>query len=183
MAELAPRYPFDGLGLPRSAGAATLEAADPVKWTAVAPFVGRAAAVAAALEAPLPPPGASGAWHGGRILWIGLDLWLVEGDAPQGLAGLAAVCDQSDAWAGLRLTGTHADAVLARLVPLDLDRAAFPPGAVARSLLRHVPLILVAGDPGFELLVPRSYAGTAVTELAAAMRSVAARAVLARSSE
>lgn len=180
MAEMVPRGAFDGLGLPRTAGAATLEAAESVQRTAVAPFAGQAAAVEAALGAPLPPPGTSGAWPGGRILWIGLDLWLVEGEAPRGLDGGAAVGDQSDAWAGLRLTGGDAAEVLARLVPLDLDRAAFPPGAVARSRLRHVPLVLVAGDPGFELLVPRSYAGTAVAELAAAMRAVAARAALAR---
>ena len=180
MADLAPRSPFDGLGLPRAAGAATLEATETVRRTAVAPCAGRAAAVEAALGAALPPPGASGGWPGGRILWIGLDLWLVEGDAPQGLDGLAAASDQGDALAGLRLTGADAEAVLARLVPLDLDRDVFLPGAVARSLLRHVPLVLVAGDPGFELLVPRSYAGTAVAELATAMRSVAARAAFAR---
>lgn len=180
MAELIPRRPFDGPGLPRPAGAATLEATETVRRTAVAPFAGRAAAVEAALGAALPPPGASGGWPGGRILWIGLDLWLVEGDAPQSLDGLAAASDQSDAWAGLRLTGAAAEAVLARLVPLDLDRDVFRPGAVARSLLRHVPLVLVAGSPGFELLVPRSYAGTAVAELATAMQAVAARAALAR---
>ena len=120
MADLAPRSPFDGLGLPRAAGAATLEATETVRRTAVAPFAGRAAAVEAALGAALPPPGASGAWPGGRILWIGLDLWLVEGNAPPSLDGLAAASDQSDAWAGLRLTGADAEAVLARLHEADL---------------------------------------------------------------
>ena len=68
--------------------------------------------------------------------------------------------------------------MLARLVPIDLDPAAFPPGSAARSMLGHVPLLLVNGDDGFELLVPRSYARTAVEELATAMRGVAARAAL-----
>ncbi len=86
--------------------------------------------------------------------------------------------DQSDAWAGLTLTGPGARDVLARLVPLDLDRAVFPPGTAARSLLRHVALLLVATEEGFELLIPRSLTRTAVEELAAAMRGVAARAAL-----
>ena len=32
-------------------------------------------------------------------------------------------------------------------------------------MLRHVALLLIATDDGFELLVPRSYARTAVEEL------------------
>ena len=50
--------------------------------------------------------------------------WLVEGrgagEVADWLGGLAAVTDQSDAWAGLRLAGDAAREVLARLVPLDL---------------------------------------------------------------
>ncbi len=144
MAELVARDAFEGLGLPLAVGAARLAALPAVPRTAVAPFSGQAAAVAAALGAALPPAGASGAWSGGRILWAGDRLWLVEGAAPD-LGGCAAASDASDAWAGLRLDGPAAREVLARLVPLDLDAAGFPPGSVARSLLRHVPLLVVAG--------------------------------------
>ena len=70
--------------------------------------------------------------------------------------------------------------MLARLVPLDLAPDAFPAGSAARSLLRHLPLLLVRAGDGFELLVPRSYAATAVRELAEAMRGVAARAGIGR---
>ena len=178
MAELAPRTAFAGLALPHAAGAARLAALPEVPRTALAPFAGQEAAVAAALGATLPAAGASGRWAGGRILWAGAGLWLVEGGAPA-LAACALAADASDAWAGLRLDGRAAREVLARLVPLDLAAAAFPPGAVARSLLRHVPLLIVAADDGFELLIPRSYAGTAVEELAVAMDAVAARAALA----
>ena len=62
---------------------------------------------------------------------------------------------------------------------LDLDPARFPAGSAARSLLRHVPLLLVAREAGLDLLVPRSYARTAVHELATAMRTVAARRAIA----
>jgi sarcosine oxidase subunit gamma len=177
VADLAPRGAFAGLALPHAAGDARLAALPETPRTAVAPFAGQEGAVAATLAAALPPPGASGGWPGGRILWAGAGLWLVEGDAPD-LAALALATDASDAWAGLLLEGRDAREVLARLVPLDLDPAAFPAGSVARSLLRQVPLLLVARGEGFELLVPRSFAGTATGELVAAMDAVAARAAL-----
>jgi sarcosine oxidase subunit gamma len=97
---------------------------------------------------------------------FGAGQWLVEGDGE---------VDVSDAFAGLALEGTDAAAVLARLVPVNLDPAVFPAGAAARTLLRHVPLVLVAGGQGFGLLVPRSYAASAVAEVVAAMRALAAR--------
>jgi sarcosine oxidase subunit gamma len=177
VAELAPRDAFTGLALPHAAGEARLAALPPVRRTAVAPFAGGEEAVATALGVALPPPNGSGRWEGGRVLWAGAGVWLVEGGAPD-LAADALATDASDAWAGLRLEGRDAPEVLARLVPLDLDPAVFPPGAVACSLLRHVPLLLLAAEGGFELLVPRSYAGTAVAELVAAIDGVAARAAL-----
>lgn len=176
MADLAPRGPFEGFGLPLEAGRCRLAALPEVPRVAVAPFAGREAAVAACLGQPLPPPGGTSALGAGRIVWAGAGLWLVEGAAPAGLDEVAAVSDQTDAWARLALGGADAGAVLARLVPLDLDPGVFPAGRAARTLLRHVPLLLVAAGAGFELLVPRSCARTAVGDLAEAMRGVAARA-------
>ena len=67
--------------------------------------------------------------------------------------------------------------MLARLVPLDLRPASFADGAAARSLLGHMSLaIRRTGAAGFELLVFRSMAATAVHEIGAAMTSVAAQA-------
>jgi sarcosine oxidase subunit gamma len=177
VAELGAREATAGLGLPLTAGGATLAALPATPTWSVAPFRGREAGVAAALGAAL-PAGRAAAAPGGRLIWAGSGLWLLQAADPgERLAGLAAVTDQSDAWCALALSGAAAQEVLARLVPLDLDRAVFPRGAAARSLLGHVPLLLVAGD-GFELLVPRSYARTAVRELGEAMRGVAARAAL-----
>jgi sarcosine oxidase subunit gamma len=118
-----------------------------------------------------------------RVSWAGSGQWLVEGLGPgevaDWLTGLAAVSDQTDAWAGTRLSGAAAREMLARLVPIDLIPEAFPPGTAARTLLRHVPLLLIAREEGaFELLVPRSYARTAVSDLVRAMRLVAGRAML-----
>jgi sarcosine oxidase subunit gamma len=133
------------------------------------------AALAARTGAGLSEPGRAA----GSVVWAGMGPWLVEGSDPAAVAallrGLAAVTDQSDGWAGMVLSGPAARAVLARLVPLDLDPAAFPEGAAARSMLRHVPLLLIAAEARFRLIVPRSYARTAVEDLAGAMAGVAAR--------
>ena len=92
---------------------------------------------------------------------FGIGQWLVEGDGE---------VDVSDAFAGLALDGPAAADVLARLVPLDLTV-----GLPARTLLRHTPVIVTARTEGFGLLVPRSYAASAVEDLVRAMRAVAAR--------
>ena len=161
--------------------AAGSSALPPVLRTSVAPFAGQEAAVAARLGVALPPPGRAQALPAGARR-LGGDRALARRGPRQvaGLDGLAALTDQTDAWAGLALAGPDAEAVLARLVPLDLAPQAFPAGAAARSLLRHLPLLIVRQPEGFELLVPRSYAATAVRELGEAMRGVAARAALRR---
>ena len=182
MAELAPEGPFEGCGLPLLAGDATLVASPEVARVSVAPFSGQLEAASATLRertgTGLPAAGRAE----DAVVWAGAGLWLVEGYAPADvagwLAGRAAVADQSDGWAGMRLTGPAAADVLARLVPLDVDPGSFPPGAAARSLLRHVPLLLVSREAGFDLLVPRSFAATVVDEIGTAMRRLAARGSL-----
>lgn len=170
MADIAAVGAFDGLGLPLAAGGARLAALPPVRRTLVAPFAG-------AGVTGLPAPGRVAQIDGGRIVWAGIGQWFFEGAAPLPGRG-AALTDQSDGWAALSLGGPDAREVLARLVPLDLDAAAFPPGSAGRSLLRHVMVLVVATGGGFELLVPRSYARTAVGEIGEAMRAVAGRAAL-----
>jgi sarcosine oxidase subunit gamma len=179
VAELAPSSPL-GSELPLTVGKATLAALPETPMVSLAPFRGRDAEAAAVLGADLPPPGGTAPLADGRLIWAGLGLWLLRGPAAARLGAPAgwAVTDQSDGWCGLALDGPAAEAVLARLVPVDLDPAAFPPGAAARTPLRHIPCLLVRTGPGFELLVPRSMARSAVRDLAQAMRAVAARAAL-----
>lgn len=179
MAELEPSPPRVALDLPFTAGAATLAALPEAAMLEVLPFRGRAAEVGAALGVPLPGPGrVAAAPGGGALIWAGLDRWLLRGPAEARLEGIAAAIDQSDGWVGLALGGAAAREALARLVPLDLAAAAFPEGSAARTGLRHVPCLLLAVAEGFEILVPRSYAGVAVAEIAEAMRAVAARAAI-----
>lgn len=183
MAELAAGDPFAGIDLPGEVGGCRLEGCAPAPITSIAPWPGRKGAADAALRAiglGFPEPGQVIAAGAARVVWAGrATAFLIGADPPEGLAEHAALTDQGDGWAGLRLSGGAAEAVLARLVPLDLRPGALPPGRAARSLLNHVPcLILREAGTAFELYVFRSMAGTAAHELAEAMRSVAARAAL-----
>ena len=81
-----------------------------------------------------PAPGQVIAQGSARAQWFGLDLALLIGAAPEaGLARHAALTDQSDAWAVLRLEGAGAGDVLARLTPLDLRESVFGTGRTARA--------------------------------------------------
>jgi len=71
-----------------------------------------------------------------------------------------SVCDQSGAYGFLRLWGPRARALLMKGVFLDLDAAAFPPGAAASTSLAHIGVVLwrEPGADAFGLLCYRSYA-------------------------
>lgn len=182
MASLASKSPCEGL-LPIEVEGARLVEELPAAITSVAPFRGCERSVSAALEeaigAALPGPGGASDADGGRIVWSGPGQAMVLGRrvAPEG----AAVTDQSDAFAVLRLSGPSAEPVLARLVPLDLRPAAFPPGDSARTMIEHMNCTITAlGGNTYQIMVFRSMAKTVVDKLAAAMHSFAARTALGR---
>lgn len=180
MADLITSEPCAGLGLPYDAGRCRLLALPHEAITAIQPFAGQEAAVSALLH-PLglrfPQPGESVAQGALRLHWAGrATAFLFGAPPPDGLRKHAAVTDQSDAWAGLRLEGADSVAVLARLVPLALRADSFAPGAAARAPLNHMQaLILRVGADAFDIHVFRSMAQTAVHELTDAMRGVGAR--------
>ena len=180
MAELIAQEPCAGLGLPLERDRCRLSALEFAQITALQPLPGQVPGVDAALR-PLglrfPGPGESVGKAGVRIVWAGRETaFLIGAAAPDGLRAHAALSDQSDGWAGLRLEGADSAAVLARLLPLDLRLNGFPPGHAARAPLNHMQaLILRTGEEAFDLRVFRSMAGTAVHELEAAMRGIAAR--------
>lgn len=136
--------------------------------TSVAPFRGRGKEVSDALQVSigtgLPAANRMVVTAGARIVWSGLGQAFVLGPpvTPEG----AAVTDQSDAWACLALDGRGSVDVLARLTPLDLRECRFRRGHAARSLLGHMPCLLMRPDTTrYEILVFRSMARTAVREL------------------
>lgn len=162
-------------------GAATLAPLDPGPIASIALFPGGEQAVAKGLETlglAFPDPGTWTAQGEARIVWTGREQAFLIGVPAPALEG-AAVTDQSDGWAGFSLSGPGAEAVLARLVPLDLRLPAFPVGRAARAALNHMSLVLLrAGAAEFELYVFRSMARSAWHELQEAMERLEARAAV-----
>lgn len=180
VAELTAREPCAGLDLPLETSRCRLVALPVERITMIQPFPGKAGAVDAVLR-PLglrfPAPGESVVQGGARLHWAGrATAFLMGAAAPEGLGTHAAITDQSDGWAGVRLEGFDSAMVLARLTPLDLRPGSFAPGQAARAPINHLQaLILRTGAEAFEIHVFRSMAGTLVHELAEAMRGVDAR--------
>jgi heterotetrameric sarcosine oxidase gamma subunit len=181
VARLIEITPCAGL-LPKIAGSMVLSELPFARMTSVAPFKGKSRALGAALKAMglgWPDPGQSRRSGDAAILWSGMDQAFLIGPDPAPLAGLAALTDQSDGWARIRLKGPGAEAALARLVPLDLRPGVFAEGQVARTGLNHMMLLIARSGPdSFDLMVFRSMAGSAVHELHQSMEAVVARAMI-----
>jgi len=163
-------------GLPLTIGGMQLEAVALPMVTLVAPFKGQMMGVADALKAEirmvLPPAGQCGKSDSATAFWRAPGQWLVFGALnARKLEGMAAVADMSDAFGRLRLSGGLG--ALVRLVEIDLE--VMRPGQVAHTVLADIPVTLIAVEDGFELMLPRSYAGSAAKRIEVAMRSVAAR--------
>lgn len=110
----------------------------------------------------------------GGLAFLGTapDAWLavreggddVAGMLAGSLEGLAAVADQSDGYAVLRLAGAAVPRALAKGMSLDLDPGLFRPGDVAVSSAAHIGVTLWRlpdgpnGEPVYEVAVARSYA-------------------------
>jgi sarcosine oxidase subunit gamma len=178
--DLAEATPCAGL-VPVAAGAMRLTEGLPQRMTAMAVYKGQEDALGRALAEAhglgWPAPGAVIAGEGGRVLWFGLGMALLVGPEPgAGLAAHAALTDQSDAWAVLRLEGEGATAAMARLTPLDLRETVFGPGRTARTDVAHMAgAVTRLGAETWEIMGFRSMAASLVHEVALVMRRVAAR--------
>lgn len=83
----------------------------------------------------------------------------------ENIADLAAISDQSDGYAVLRLTGPEVREALAKLVFIDLHPGAFGVGHVACTVAAHTGITLWRLEDGpdgavFELAVYRSFAAS-----------------------
>lgn len=82
----------------------------------------------------------------------------------QDIGATAAISDQRDAYAVLRMTGLAVRDTLAKLVPIDVHPRAFRPGHLASTVASHIGVTLWRledapdGTPVFEIAVPRSLA-------------------------
>lgn len=180
MVELIVKTPCDGL-LPISVGGTKLTEENPGVMTTIAPYIGQDKAMTAALKAAhgMDAPGVNRATgkQGARAIWFGQRMVLLQGPEPdKTLARHAALADQSDAWAVVRLDGAGAADVLARLTPIDLRGSVFKRGHTARTELKHMMASITRlGDQSFQIMVFRAFAKTLVHDLKISMEGVAAR--------
>ena len=180
MVNLIARTPGEGL-LPLEKGGLTLVEAMPEHITSIAPFQGQQKAASAALKdahgMAFPKPGRVTGKAALRAVWTGMgQCFLIGGEAASAtLAKHAALTDQSDGWAVMRLTGAESLAVMARLTPLDLRPSVFKRGATARSELQHMMVVISHIPHGVEIMVMRSFAQAAIHAIEEAMTSVAAQ--------
>ena len=159
---------------PKTIGDVTLAEVVVDRLTSVAPFTGQNKAVAAALKAQVEGSLAVPNRRSGPVTWFGHGVWMVAGDVT--LDGIAAVTDQTDAWAVVSLAGKGAEDVLARLVPVDLRASVFGKNHVAKTMLGHMSVTITrTQSQTFEIMGMRSMAQTLVHELEVAMQGVAAR--------
>lgn len=103
-------------------------------------------------------------------VWAGPGQWLLiadgnscrdlERDLRAPLEGLAAVTDQSDSRAVVKVSGPNARDVLAKGVPVDLHARAFKPGDAAITHAAHIGITLwrPAADDTFVITCSSSYA-------------------------
>jgi methylglutamate dehydrogenase subunit D len=99
--------------------------------------------------------------------WAGPDRWMLVADdrdalrsACAELDALAAVSEQSDGWAALRVSGPAVRRALAKGFMIDLHASAFGDGAVALTAVAHINVAIWREAEAFTILVPRSMAGS-----------------------
>jgi len=178
---LAAQSAFTDLKTSKHA-ALTIEVLDDLTMASIASSKGRAEEVKAAIRAaygvelPTTPERVTG--KGIAFIWHGPDQWMAIADRGAGmrdievelkpvLAGIAAVVDQSDGRAVVRLSGPRVRDVLAKGVGIDLDPRAFKSNGVAITHASHIGIVLwqVNDAPAYEIAMFRSFADSFATWL------------------
>lgn len=109
----------------------------------------------------------------GPIAWTGIGpgAWLLSCEGghrtfatslAEIIGDVAAIADQSDGYAILRVSGTRVPMILSKLVPLDLEPRAFEANHAAATVTAHIGVLLwrlrtvESSPPTFEIAVQRS---------------------------
>ena len=180
MVELQPITPCAGL-LPIAVGDYNLSEVSHAHLTLLSPYKGNEKQLGQALltahSIRMAAPNRSTGKAAARCVWFGHGQVMLVGPRPdKSLAKFAAIVDQSDSWAVVRLQGVGAADVLARLTTIDLRPVVFKRGHTARTELRHMMVSITrVGVDAFEIMAFRSMSGTLVHDLQDAMESVAAQ--------
>ncbi len=171
---LTAREPFDGMRL-ETEGVTLSGVTGKALVSAAIPNGGEAAfakSLQAAYGVSLPAPGATALSRNSATLLIGLQrdqIFLMfdrTDDWPERcvsgkLGDATCVTDQSDGWVMARMAGPRCREALERICRLDLHPEAFAEGAVARTLMEHLNVIVWRdGAESFLLMSPRSSASS-----------------------
>lgn len=180
MDKLVAKSACSGL-LPLVIGNAKLVETAPDVITSIAPLKGQETALQVALKAAhgldLPEVNQSSEAGDYRAVWGGSHVYVLGGALAGGIAKVASVTDQTDAWSTVTLSGAAVEDILARLVPMDTRLEAFPVGRVVRTKLAHLNVILIrTSEDAFVIMGFRSMAVTLVHDLEQAMKTTNARA-------
>ncbi len=115
----------------------------------------------------LPEPGRANVVGERGLVWSAPGQWLAVAESRQGLSGLAeavhglaAVTDQSDARALVRVTGPCARMALSKGLTIDLHPSAFRAGQAAVTSMAHIGAQIWQRNeaPTYDLTVARSFA-------------------------
>jgi heterotetrameric sarcosine oxidase gamma subunit len=176
--DFTPRSAF--IGLPGRSGRAegepgvTVRPRDDLALARLIARKGRADDLAAAVRSryglDLPSTPKRVVQGGLAFIWSGPGQWLAVAEDGRDLArelaeaagAFAAVSDQSDGLAVLRVSGPHARDTLIKGVGLDLHPRAFGPGDAAATVIAHIGAQLWQLDdrPTYEIAIYRSFAGS-----------------------
>jgi sarcosine oxidase subunit gamma len=182
MAAWQPRGPWAGIIAPGPFGATgqagtSIATRDGLGIASLIATEGGRDALAAALKPlglALPATPRAVFANGHSLIWAGPEQWLLVAETRagfaellRGLGAVAAVSDQSDGRATLRLSGPKIRDALAKGCMIDLHPAAFPVGAAALTSIAYMGVQLwrlpddaETGEPVFEIMTARSMAGS-----------------------
>lgn len=120
------------------------------------------------LEMPLEPKSSAKTAKGRLAFWLGPDEWLIIDEAGDPLADLAkckalhSAVDISHRNAALLVSGKGARATLEAGCPQDLSETVFPVGAVSRTILGKIEVVIYrAGETEYRVEFWRSFSAYA----------------------
>ena len=94
-------------------------------------------------------------------------------DLEQKLAGIAYTTDQTHVWVALDIGGPATLTALERICPVDLDISAFDIGAVARTSMEHLGVIITRiTETNFRLFSASSSAGSFLHALETSIENI-----------
>lgn len=93
-----------------------------------------------------------------QVFVMNIDANSIHDQLAEDLAPNFPVTDQSDSWAAVEVSGNRSVDALERICPIDLHESVFVEGAVARSTMEHLSVIIIRLDAAYLLLSPRSSA-------------------------